>query len=76
MTFEKGQNPKDYNFDIFNQEGLFIGSISLDVFLNDPFFTPGAPLDSWITKKGDRLYVLRMKSSGYKEFVVYKAAWQ
>lgn len=76
MTFERGKNPKEYIFDIFNQAGLFIGTVSFDVHLNDPFFTPGAPLDSWVTMKNDRLYALRMKPSGYKELVVYKTIWQ
>ena len=76
MTFERGNNPQEYTFDIFNQAGLFIGTVSLDVHLNDSFFAPGAPFDSWVTMKKGRLYALRMKPSGYKELVVYKTIWK
>jgi len=76
MTFERGNNPKEYIIDIFNQGGVFIGTISLDVYLNDSFFAPGAPFDSWVTAKKDHLYALRIKPNGYKELVVYKTLWQ
>ena len=75
MTFEEGNNPDENIFDIFNPEGIFIATASIHVSLNDPFFTPGMPLDSWVTIKKDRLYCLREKSSGYKELVVYKTIW-
>jgi len=75
MTFKEGKNPNENIFDIFNPEGIFIATASMHVSLNDPFFTPGAPLDSWITIKKNRLYCLREKSSGYKELVVYKTVW-
>lgn len=76
MTFERGKNPKEFVFDIFNQAGLFIGTASIDAHLNDPFFTPGAPLDAWISIKKDHFYALRMKPSGYLELAVYKTMWQ
>jgi hypothetical protein len=75
MTFKEGKNPNENIFDIFNPEGIFIATASMHVSLNDPFFTPGFPLDSWITIKKNRLYCLREKSSGYREFVVYKTIW-
>ncbi len=75
MTYEKGANPEKNIFDIFNPEGIFIAMVSINVALDDPVFTPGAPFDTWITLKKDRLYSLREKSSGYREFVVYKAIW-
>ena len=76
MTHERGTEPKEYRVDIFDLDGVLVGEISLDIFLNDPFFTPGAPLDSWITMKEDRLYTLRMKEIGYKELVVYHTLWE
>jgi len=75
MTFKEGKNPNENIFDIFNSKGIFIATASMHVSLNDPFFTPGAPLDSWVTIKKDRLYCLRDKISGYREFVVYKTIW-
>jgi hypothetical protein len=72
-TFAKGDSPKDRLFDVFNPEGIFQGTVSIEAHVNDPFFTPGAPFDSWVVaKKKNRLYCLREKSSGYKEFVVYR----
>ena len=64
MTHERGTEPKEYRVDIFDLDGVLVGEISLDIFLNDPFFTPGAPLDSWITMKEDRLYTLFMGIKG------------
>jgi len=75
MTFKEGKNPDENIFDIFNPEGIFIATASIHVSLNDPFFTPGMPLDSWVTIKKNRLYCLREKSSGFREFVVYKTIW-
>ena len=75
MTFKEGKNPNENIFDIFNPEGIFITTVSMHVSLNDPFFTPGVPLDSWVTIKKNRLYCLREKGSGYKELVVYKTIW-
>jgi len=72
MTYVKGDNPKDYIFDIFNRDGIFISTMSLQAHIDDPIFTPGGPFDSWITMKKDRLYALREKNSGFKELVVYK----
>jgi hypothetical protein len=76
MTFERGTSPGEYRIDIFDTDGVLIGKTSLDIYLSDPFFTPGAPLDSWITIKDNRLYTLRMKDSGYKELVVYDTIWE
>ena len=72
-TFEKGSNPNERVFDVFNSEGILQGTVFIEAFVNDPFFTPGAPFDSWVvSKKKNRLYCLREKSSSFKEFVVYR----
>jgi hypothetical protein len=76
MTFEEGTKPGEHRVDIFDPEGVLVGKVSLDIFLNDPFFTPGAPLDSWVSMRDNRLYMLRMKDSGYKELVVYHSYWE
>jgi hypothetical protein len=76
MTYAKGKTFGENLFDIFDPEGIYIGTMSLNVALDDPVFTPGAPFDTWLTMKKDRLYSLREKSSGYREFVVYKAIWK
>jgi hypothetical protein len=76
MTYEKGENPKEYIFDIFNPEGVFIARKSLEVFLSGNFFEPGSPIDSWVVCKQNRLYCLREKESGFKELVVYRTKWE
>lgn len=76
ITFEGGIESGENRVDIFDPEGVLVGKVSLDIFLNDPFFTPGAPLDSWVTMKDNRLYSLRMKDSGYKELVIYHTIWE
>lgn len=75
MTYAEGKTSGENLFDIFDPEGIYTGAMSMNVALDDPVFTPGAPFDTWITMKKDRLYSLREKSSGYREFVVYKAIW-
>jgi hypothetical protein len=72
-TFEKGDGLKDRRFDVFNPDGIFQGTVSIEAHVNDPFFTLGAPFDSWVmAKKKNRLYCLKEKNSGYKELVVYR----
>lgn len=72
MTFEKGENPKEYVFDIFNSDGALIIRKSLDVYVER--FTGKFPL--YAKAKNKRLYCLREKESGYKELVVYKMNWE
>jgi len=72
MTFEKGENPNEYMFDIFNSDGIFIAKKSLDIYVER--FTGNFPL--YAKAKNKRLYCLKEKSSGYKELVVYKMNWE
>jgi len=72
-TFEKGDGPKDRRFDVFNPDGIFQGTFSLEAHVDDPFFTLGAPFDSWVMAvKKNRLYCLKEKDSGFKQFVAYR----
>jgi hypothetical protein len=64
MTYEVGDNPREFIFDIFNAEGVFIGRKSLNVWVNEGFV--------WGMIKEDLFYCLQEKESGYKELVVYK----
>jgi hypothetical protein len=76
MTHEKGENPEEHMFDIFNPEGVFVLRKSLEVFLSGNLFEPGNPIDSWAVMKHDRFYCLREKESGFKELVVYITKWE
>ena len=73
MTYEKGENPNEYIFDIFNPDGLFIGRTNLDNFGIRQFISKEAALDA-LTKQG-RIYYIREKENGFKELVVCKMIW-
>ena len=74
MTYEKGEKPKEYIYDIFSQEGFFITGTSLDNSGDTTIAIWGGPFE--IRAKNNRLYCLREKESGYKELVVYKMRWE
>ena len=69
MTYESGQYPGEYMFDIFNKDGVFIARMSLNVH-----HWGWGQLNA--KAKGNRLYVVKEKESGYKELVVYKMNWE
>jgi hypothetical protein len=67
MTYEKGEKPGEYVFDIFNSEGVFVQRKNLII------------LNNWeLQAKAKRgyLYCVREKENGYKELVVYKMTWE
>ncbi len=82
MTHEKGEGEKDFIYDIFNPDGIFISRTVLDNsgnILGAPPFqglsSPwGGPYDARV--KNNQLYYLRGKKSGYQELVVYKMKWE
>ena len=67
-TFEEGGNPAEYMFDIFNEEGVFIGRISLNIWIWEAHL--------WARIRSDKLYCLEEKETGYKELIVYKMKWK
>ncbi len=71
MTFEEGENPGEYIFDIFNSEGIFITRKSLKSSLSKARLP-----ELHVKAKMNYLYCLREKESGYKELVVYKMRWE
>ena len=68
MTYEKGETQGEYIFDIFNDEGVFIGRKGMRMFFDEN------GLNARI--RNDRLYCLQEKESGYKELVVYSMIWK
>ena len=68
MTYEKGLNSGESMYDIFTPEGVFIARTSLKNT------GPRRPLLARM--KGNRLYCIQEKESGYKELVVYKMIWE
>lgn len=67
-TWEKGKSPGEYIHDIFNQDGVFIGRTTLNIFFSRAC--------NYAKVKKDRLYSIREKENGYKELVVYKMKWE
>ena len=68
MTYEEGENPGEFMFDIFNHDGIFVGRKSLDVWIRAGHF------QSKII--GNLFYCLHEKESGYKKLVVCKIKWE
>jgi hypothetical protein len=67
MTYEKGETPGEYIFDIFSHEGVFIGRKSMRMYSD----VSGI----YARIRNDRLYCVQEKESGYKELVIYHMIW-
>jgi len=71
MTYEEGDNPGEFLYDIFNPEGLFIGRKSLNLPWEGRFLGTKHEMI-----KDNLFYCYREKESGFKELVVYEVYWQ
>jgi len=69
MTYEEGENPGEYFYDLFNNHGVFIGRKSLGL----RWFVYGGAMYSLI--KNGRLYCRQEREDGYDEIVVYSVHW-
>ena len=68
-TFETGEYPADYIFDIFNPDGVFIGRKAMNILtLGDAY--------ACVKSKRDRLYCFQEKPDGFREFNVYRMRWK
>jgi hypothetical protein len=69
MTYEPGKAPGEFVFDIIDTDGAFIGRTSLNIV------PPG--LGRILARiRGDRLYAVQEKPSGFKRLAVYRMIWQ
>jgi hypothetical protein len=68
MTYEQGENPDEFMYDIFNPDGICIGRKSLKVHHDE------SGVNAKI--KNGRLFCLNEKESGYKELIVSKVIWE
>lgn len=68
MTYEAGDNPGEFLYDIFNPDGICIGRKSLKVHHDES--------GVFAKMKNGRFYCLNEKDSGYKELVVSKVVWE
>jgi hypothetical protein len=68
-TFERGENPDEYIFDIFNPQGVFISRKAMNIL------TLG---DAYVCAKSrrGRLYCFQEKPDGFREFSVYRMNWE
>lgn len=71
MTYEEGDNPGEYLYDIFSPEGLFVGRKSLNLPWVGKYFGLKFELI-----KNNHLYCYKEKENGFKELVVYKIYWR
>ncbi|MBN1272355.1 MAG: 6-bladed beta-propeller [Candidatus Aminicenantes bacterium] len=67
MTYEPGENPGEYIYDIFNKGGIHIARKNINI-LHDRL-----GLYAWM--KNGRLYCLQEKRSFFKRLVVFKVYW-
>jgi hypothetical protein len=76
MTYER-EGERNYSYDIFTSEGVFIGRFELDNVRVNYFEGQrynDSPMD--VLVRGDRLYCLREKDSGFRVLTVYKMRWE
>jgi hypothetical protein len=73
MSYERGEGPNDFIYDIFAPDGVFVGRIPLDNCGYWPQSTIKIPLEA--KAKNNRIYRFREKENGYRELVVYKMIW-
>lgn len=71
MTYEPGPASGEYLWDIFNEDGVFVGRKALDVLWAGLY---GGPRYTFI--KNGCLYFHRVKGTGYHELVVSRVTWR
>lgn len=69
MTYEPGERPGEFIYDIFNKDGVLVARTSLDA-------VHGGTGYLLARVQGDRLYAVREKSSGFKQLNVYRMIWK
>lgn len=69
MTFERGENPKEYIYNIFNSEGVYVADVELEIcFYGDRMVC--AQINN------NRLYYFKLKSDEFREFKVSRMRWE
>ena len=71
QTFEPGSRPGTWIHDIFDDAGRFIGRQGLDMLWRGG----SLGLYAHAVARNDRLYFLREKDNGSREFVAYRMRW-
>jgi hypothetical protein len=74
MTWEKKIDSREYIYDVFNPQGVFICRTSLGNYhVQGPL---KREYESPVIARGGHLYTLIVKENGYKELVVYRMIWK
>jgi hypothetical protein len=68
MTREAGPNAGEFQYDIFNAQGAFIGRMSLG--------NSGPSYPNAARARNGLMYSLNEKPNGYKELAVYRMIWE
>lgn len=68
QTYETGDGRRQYTYDIFNNQGIFVSRKSLPI-------RPAMDIEGDAVLKNGRLYCLEEKELGYKALVVYRMIW-
>jgi len=69
MTYEPGERPGEFVYDIFDKDGVFVARTSLAAVHGGNGFLLAR-------FRGDRLYAVGEKESGFKRLNVYRAIWR
>jgi hypothetical protein len=69
MTYEPGKQQGEFVYDIFNKDGVLVARTSLDALHGG-----GGYLLARV--RGDRLYAVQEKPSGFKQLNVYRMNWK
>lgn len=67
-TFEEGDEHGEFQFDIFDETGSFVGKKSLNVFIWEGVL--------WARMRADNFYSLEEKENGFKEIAVSRLKWE
>jgi hypothetical protein len=67
MTYERGETPGEFIFDIFDPAGVFILRKPVKVFQNF--------MGLFVRVRAGRFYCVQEKESGFKEFKVFRMVW-
>jgi hypothetical protein len=76
MTYEKDENGAGYIYDIFNDEGVYIGRTSLDNYGLPTYHHEGGEGPLEVSVKNRVLYCNQMTEDGRNTLVVYKMTWK
>ena len=71
MTYERGLNPGEYIWDIFNPDGVFVGRKALNIVWASLYLGP-----RYTFVKNGHLYCHQEKETGFRELVIYKMIWK